>query len=391
MMNLSSHGFLPKKFLKLKSSLPLYGVCLCGKAKKRSWHTKAVPKTIRDRKDIMPGAGTLVDQLISHQPGLIPQSAGSLRREKITAVTFFADHFSGYIYGHLMCNTSMKQALEAKQAYERHASSHCIDVIRYRADNGQFSNPEFLQAVESDDQTITFCAVRAGHHQNGIVEKKIGDVTALAQTVLQHAKRNWPEAILVALWPFALKYAILLSNTLSMDENSNTPLSKFTSTPVDSTNLDLQNFHTFGCPCYVLDHRLQSGSIGPPKWDPMLPLRIFVVFSPHHSRTVVMVLNPNTGLVSPQFHVIFDDHFWTLKFLRTDTTPQFWTDLCRNLEADSSGFDLDPATTVPMDAAAAPSHHGGDNVADNFDSGGVVAPSDEQDIPESLVGRDTQG
>jgi hypothetical protein len=192
----------------------------------------------------------------------------------------------------------------------------------------------------------------------------------------------------VALWPFALKYAILLSNTLSMDENGNTPLSKFTSTPVDSTNLDLQNFHTFGCPCYVLDHHLQSGSIGPPKWDPRLQLRIFVGFPPHHSRTVAMVLNPNTGLVSPQFHVVFDDHFRTLKFLCMDTTPQFWSDLCHNLEPDSSDFDLHPATTVPMDAAAAPSHHGGDDVVDNFDSGGGFAPNDEQDIPESL-GRDT--
>jgi Integrase core domain. len=331
----------------------------------------------------MPGAGPSVDQLISHWPGLIPQSTGSLLKEKITAVTFFVDHFSGYIYGHLMCNTSMKQMLEAKQAYERHASSHGVDVIRYRADNGQFSNPKFLQAVESADQTITFCAV-GGHHQNGITKKKIGDVTALARTVLQHAKRNWTEVITVSLWPFALKYAILLSNTLSMDENGNTPLSKLTITTVDSTNLDLQNFHTFGCPCYVLDHRLQSGSIGPPKWDPRSQLRISVGFSPHHSCTVAMVLNPNTGSVSPQFHVIFDDHFQTLKFLSMDTTPQFWSDFCRNLESDSSDFDLHPATTVPMDTAAASSHHGGDTIMDASDSAGAVAPNDDQDLPVSL-------
>jgi hypothetical protein len=34
MMNLAQHGFLPKKFLKLRSSLPPCGVCLFGQAKK---------------------------------------------------------------------------------------------------------------------------------------------------------------------------------------------------------------------------------------------------------------------------------------------------------------------------------------------------------------------
>ena len=67
MMNLAQRGFLPKKFLKLKSSLPPCGVCLFGQAKKRSWRTKAHPRTIRDDKDTKPGAGTSVDQLISHQ------------------------------------------------------------------------------------------------------------------------------------------------------------------------------------------------------------------------------------------------------------------------------------------------------------------------------------
>ena len=30
----------------------------------------------------------------------------------------------------------------------------------------------------------------------------------------------------------------------------------------------MSNFHTFGCLCYVLDHRLQSGTGKIPKWEP---------------------------------------------------------------------------------------------------------------------------
>jgi len=295
MMNLVSHGYLPHKFLKLRSHLPPCGTCLFGKARKRAWRTKARPHNIRDDKDTHPGSGTSIDQLISHQPGLIPQSSGTLLRDKITAaVTFFADHFSGYVFGHLMRSPTVAETIEAKQAYERHAFGHGVTVLRYRADNGTFSHPEFIQVTEHANQQLSYCAV-GGHHQNGIAEKKIGDITAHARTILQHAKRNWPEAITTSLWPFALKYAIYLSNSLSMDLQGNTPTSKYTNTPVTHADLDLNNYHTFGCPCYVLDAGLQSNAIGPPKWEPRSSLRIFVGVSPYHAHNVAMVLNPATG------------------------------------------------------------------------------------------------
>jgi hypothetical protein len=197
MLNLSVHGFLPGKFQKLKQHLPPCGVCLFGKAKKRPWRKKSKPGAIRDSHDDIPGAGTSVDQLISHQPGLVPQQAGSLINDKINAVTFFVDHFSGYTFGHLMHSTSMEDTLEAKRAYEQDAATHGVTITRYRADNGRFSDPAFLQQVQDDKQLISFCGVGA-HHQNGIAEKKIGDITGLTRTLLQHAIRNWPEVITTA-------------------------------------------------------------------------------------------------------------------------------------------------------------------------------------------------
>ena len=91
---------------------------------------------------------------------------------------------------------------------------------------------------------------------------------------------------------------------------------KFSSTSGVATRL--KNFHTFGCPVYVLDARLQSaGGAGPPKWDARSRLGIYVGHSPLHAGSVALVLNPKTGLVSPQYHVVFDDDFSTVPSLRS--------------------------------------------------------------------------
>ena len=88
--------------------------------------------------------------------------------------------------------------------------------------------------------------------------------------------------------------------------------------------------HTFGCPVFVLDSRLQSGFGRPPKWDPRSRLGIYVGRSPFHVGSVALVLNPRTGHVSPQFHVVFDDDFSTVPFLHSTDVPPHWEALCRN-------------------------------------------------------------
>ena len=40
-----------------------------------------------------------------------------------------------------------------------------------------------------------------------------------------------------------------------------------------------------------------------------------------------MVLNPSTGHVSPQFHVVFDYEFSTVPLMREGKIPPNWTDL----------------------------------------------------------------
>jgi hypothetical protein len=46
-----------------------------------------------------------------------------------------------------------------------------------------------------------------------------------------------------------------------------------------------------------------------------------------------LVLNPRTGHVSPQFHVVYDDDFTTVSNLRAATVPPHWAELVQSSAA----------------------------------------------------------
>jgi hypothetical protein len=134
-----------------------------------------------------------------------------------------------------------------------------------------------------------------------------------------------PEYILTILWQFALKCSEDRLNNLVHHADGRTPFRTITS--LDSGKIEATNFHTFGCPCYVLDHHLQSGNSMIPKWEPRAQMGLYVGRLPSHDANVSMILNPSTGHVSPQFHIVFDDDFTTVPYLRTATIPPFWAEL----------------------------------------------------------------
>ena len=144
--------------------------------------------------------------------------------------------------------------------------------------------------------------------------------------MLLHAIRHWPEMVSTILWPFALKAACERMNKLCINDDGVLPESMLASVP---NSVQIQDFHTWGCPVYILDAGLKSGSIGPPKWDPRSRLGIYVGHSPAHAGSVALVLNPSTGHVSPQYHIAFDDDFTTVPNLRAELYQQIGESLHR--------------------------------------------------------------
>ena len=82
------------------------------------------------------------------------------------------------------------------------------------------------------------------------------------------------------------------------DRYEQSPLSKFCGTEVEP-NLD--SFHPFGSPVYVLEAPLGHSHN---KWADRSPVGIFLCHSPNHAATVPLILNTKIGNVSPQFHCI---------------------------------------------------------------------------------------
>jgi hypothetical protein len=70
--------------------------------------------------------------------------------------------------------------------------------------------------------------------------------------------------------------------------------------------------HPLFCPVYVLDRCMQEGT-SPPKCTKRTTQKVYAGHLHHYSKSAPMVWDPKTKLVSPQFHVMFDDNFDTVQ------------------------------------------------------------------------------
>jgi hypothetical protein len=210
------------------------------------------------------------------------------------------------------------------KAFEKVMAQANRTVKHYHANNGTFAHKGFLDEVNRKDQKLTFCAVGA-HHQNGIIKNKNRMLTLAARTLLLHGIRMWPQMIDTMFWPFAFEAATERHTLLPLNGQDQMPLSILHDVPVE--NIPVKTFHTLFCPVYVLDLRSQrAGGPGPPKWGLQSRIGVYLGHSPFHAGSVVLVFNPRTGRVSPQYHLIFDDTFSTIPYMDAGTVPPHWED-----------------------------------------------------------------
>jgi hypothetical protein len=203
-----------------------------------------------------------VDQLVSKTPALLAQSTGTLTNRWHTVATIFVDHASGLDFVHPQESTSAKHTLKAKAAFERFAAQHHVKIQHYHCDNGIFASTKFRAAVEKANQTIRFCGANA-HHQSGIAERRIQDLTDCTRAMLVNACHKNPFAT-DHFWPFALRHASEIDRTIPKRANIESPSEIFNDVAVrPKTN----HFHPFGCPvCVLKDAPLQVGQ-SQPKWQ----------------------------------------------------------------------------------------------------------------------------
>jgi hypothetical protein len=101
-------------------------------------------------------------------------------------------------------------------------------------------------------------------------------------------------------------HAVCLHNCTPRPGQTKSPYTLFTDEDPPASS---QDYRVFGSPVYVLDSSLQSGNLGPGKWKNRCHQGVYIGHSPHHASNVILVYNPKTHLVSPQYHVVHDENF----------------------------------------------------------------------------------
>ena len=291
---------------------PKCAACLLGKAHKRpvsGRKSQIVPPSPSAPK-LEPGELIGCDHYESSLKGRLENTYGKEKEnEKYIGGTIFCDVASGLVHTEHQISLRVGDTLRAKNTFEQMASTYGVTIKSYLGDNGIFAAEGFRADIEAKTQTIQFSGVGA-HHQNGIAERNIKTVTYLARTMLIHMCLHWPDqSTELDLWPFALTYACWLWNRIPSPSSGLSPLEIFSKTKSD--HKDLSRARVWGSPAYVLDPKLQDG-LKLPKWKSRAQRGQFLGFSPHHSTTVGLLRNLKTGNVSPQYHVVIDEFFYTV-------------------------------------------------------------------------------
>jgi len=189
-----------------------------------------------------------------------------------------------------------------------------VDVARLQLPIGL----SFFQELFDGDRPSSPCGIPYLFftlYQNQLSDEERESI--MTQTSILHAQRRWPDAINTHLWTYAIRAANDSRNYAPTNEHDTSPMSRFCATSSVPT---IQNQHHFGCPTYVLKKELQDHK-KIRKWSERTRVGINLGYSSRHALNVSLILNLQTGLVSPQYHCQYDDLFETTTGTQARSIP----------------------------------------------------------------------
>jgi hypothetical protein len=222
---------------------------------------------------VQPGQRIFVDQYESRAPGRTFASKGASSSLKYVGGTLFYDAASGYISIHHQHGFTAAETIQSKIKFEQEAENGIKVVVRN------------------------------------------------ARTMMLHVALRWPGYADQDLWPMAMSHAVHLWNHTPKQASGLAPIEIFSGSKSDHSHL--LNAHPWGCPVYILEPKLRDGhKIS--KWEPRGQFMMGI--SPNHASSVHLVRNLQTGSITPQFHLVFDDFFETV-FSEGEQEPDVWPEL----------------------------------------------------------------
>jgi hypothetical protein len=226
-----------------------------------------------------------------------------------TGGCIFVDHASGLTFVEHQMSLNSHETLKVKESFERMCRNTGVTPQEYLADNSKtFTSVELSRSLANFEQAIRFAGVGAHHHN------------MIARTMMLHSAIHWPDVADPTLWPLAVKHAVfLLVNHMPDPRTGLYPSDVFTKTRWEQRKLT--DVHVWGCPVYALNKMISNGK-NLPRWIPRSTSTVFLGFSDKHARSVSLVLNPQTGYITAQVHIVFDDWFATVS-ASADDLPNF--------------------------------------------------------------------
>ena len=308
----------------LLDSGPMCTACQYAKQRRRTT-PGSVKRTVtadvgllkKDR--LFPGQQISVDHFHSKPHGRLLNTYGKEAMDKkYTGGCIFVDHSSGYIHVELQSHLNTHETLKAKVAFETMCSGYGVIVQEYLSDNGTaFRNKDFEAHLQQFRQTIRHAGVGA-HHSNGIAERAISTVMSISRAMLHHSAIHWPDIANVELWSLAVLHAVYVLNRVPREDSGLSPLELFTRQTW--TRSKLLDFHVWGAPAYVLDDTIADGK-KLPRWKPRGSRHLYVgsgALGSAHSHSIPLILSMDTGKITHQYHVVFDDWFSTVNSTDAD-------------------------------------------------------------------------
>jgi len=134
-----------------------------------------------------------------------------------------------------------------------------------------------------------------------------------------HSALHWPQVADSSLWPSCVAQAVFLWNHIPDPSTGLSPSDLFSRSryPIEK----FHDLHVWGCPAYVLDKTLADGK-KIPRWKPRSSRGMYLGRADKYASTVPLILNLQTGSITPQFHVVLDDWFATVSS-SPDDLPDF--------------------------------------------------------------------
>ena len=297
------------------TSCPMCAACQFGKQRRHPTPGK-VTKAIREKRDtlrqddLFPGQKVSVDHFACSTRGRLPHTFGKEDpKQQYSGGAMFVDHASGFIFVKHQVTLDTHSTIAAKEDFEATCRDFGVVVAEYLSDNGTaFTAAAYRQHLSTFAQTTRYAGFGA-HHHNGIAERTIQTVMSIARTMMLHSAIHWPAVANASLWPLAVNHAVRLYNSMPNPQTGLSPQDVFTK--IRWRQSGFQNFHVWGCPVYVLDHTIADGK-KLPRWKPRSSRHLYVGMSNKHSSSVPLCLNLETGAITPQFHVVFDENFATI-------------------------------------------------------------------------------